>query len=970
MDQIDMKKLLALTTTLILFAVTPVQGGPIPLYENFGTVTNVPQIDAVAFANYGDFTVFSVLPYDMQNTRFFTNRGVMFGLPGFRFDYVDDSGVRRPAESVFNANGAEINTLPAQLSLESAQLILNATNIVNRGAANASAGGLIRLEGGNVDVSRSGLQIEPIIGGICGIIDETNFFPDLGIFDQYWGLTNVANPALATDQILQFVGNTFVVDSGAHRVTNAGGFAGFQQIILNSPTAFIYTNAVTATNWIVQAAFVSTRDTNIFTSASLYNSTIRTNRYKTIVVQFSAEETNVVTGGPFFNSVYIADRMASETNFQVMLNQDTLSTYRPSVYEVARIDPSLCGPFLGTAVTNAAVVPNLLFDVGFSNIVVTNAYAAYGFFAASTLGFIPAVPGVSVTNLPGRIEITADNLNMERTRMRGESVVNIRAKHLVTSSNSVIDVPNLALGLASTNGLLSVQSIAKENVIRTSGPIRAYSAMWTNQMSQIVTNIGPDPMDPMITVTNLATNTVDIGFHIFLVDASLVQTRQPVSVVRFEADSTNVVISDTLRITDVLRVKTENLTINGKVFLGTGINDWAEAYFPGLKNFTNSGGISIPGAGFFGSDRPEPYTTMVNSGTNAAFGHQIRANYFENSGLIIAGSLFDFNGSLLAFPGPGAINLNARNAKLEGGEFEAGGDITLQGTDLKFHQHTTTSGGNVFLNVTNSLADSGPNAQNVIETGLGVHLLIKPAIGDLFGTRIEVLAPRFALIGSTWAADDRGPDPVGYLNNAVIGRLVIDGNLDSFQEFSGAGAHNALYIDFLEIGPSYAANLENAISINPNLVIYFADSNVPVEQLDGMFGGRLRWVSTFAGPNSSVDVLLSNGQTVKVNRALRESQTIDSDGDGIPNFFDLSPFDGVVLSCQCVPDGSGTLLKITWKAAPRQVYQVEYSPSLVSPGWQLLRTYTNTAPTNGPVTVEEPLVPGAPQLYYRVRYNP
>src|ERR1051326_2985802 len=35
-------------------------GQPIPLYQNFGTLTNVPTIDALAFANYGSFDVFKV----------------------------------------------------------------------------------------------------------------------------------------------------------------------------------------------------------------------------------------------------------------------------------------------------------------------------------------------------------------------------------------------------------------------------------------------------------------------------------------------------------------------------------------------------------------------------------------------------------------------------------------------------------------------------------------------------------------------------------------------------------------------------------------------------------------------------------------------------------------------------------------------------------------------------------------------
>src|SRR5207249_3799775 len=109
--------------------------------------------------------------------------------------------------------------------------------------------------------------------------------------------------------------------------------------------------------------------------------------------------------------------------------------------------------------------------------------------------------------------------------------------------------------------------------------------------------------------------------------------------------------------------------------------------------------------------------------------------------------------------------------------------------------------------------------------------------------------------------------------------------------FSGASAGNAIYVDFLELDTSVSSDLENTLAIDPDFTIYFADANVPVEQLDGQFDGHLRWVSEFNGPNSSVDVLLRSGKTVKMNRALRNSASIDSDGDGIANGDDIYPLD-------------------------------------------------------------------------------
>ena len=64
--------------------------------------------------------------------------------------------------------------------------------------------------------------------------------------------------------------------------------------------------------------------------------------------------------------------------------------------------------------------------------------------------------------------------------------------------------------------------------------------------------------------------------------------------------------------------------------------------------------------------------------------------------------------------------------------------------------------------------------------------------------------------------------------------------------------------------------------------------------MNGQLGGHLVWVPGFAGPNSSVDVLI-NGKTVQVNKALRYSKIIDSNDNGIPNFYDPNPFDATLL---------------------------------------------------------------------------
>jgi hypothetical protein len=140
--------------------------------------------------------------------------------------------------------------------------------------------------------------------------------------------------------------------------------------------------------------------------------------------------------------------------------------------------------------------------------------------------------------------------------------------------------------------------------------------------------------------------------------------------------------------------------------------------------------------------------------------------------------------------------------------------------------------------------------------------------------------------------------------------------------------------------------------------------------LNGQLGGHLRWVSSFAGPNSSVAVLI-NGQTALVNKALRYSKIIDSNGNGIPNYYDLNPFDPppVVLSASVAPGNPPPTgpFAISWTAAPSTAYLVQYSTNLSPAVWLPLLSYTNVASSNLVVTVHDTNAVSG-QRFYRVSH--
>jgi hypothetical protein len=235
-------------------------------------------------------------------------------------------------------------------------------------------------------------------------------------------------------------------------------------------------------------------------------------------------------------------------------------------------------------------------------------------------------------------------------------------------------------------------------------------------------------------------------------------------------------------------------------------------------------------------------------------------------------------------------------------------------------------------------------------------------------------------IEHTWAGEDRGPTAAGYTNNTALGRLVVSSlSFDPFYYFSGTGPQNGLYVDELDL-TDLGADYLSRIAIDPTLVIYFAAAKLgagvlppgglqtPEEYLDGQFDNRVRWVRDFAGPNSSVDVLVNGTQTIKINKALRNSKIIDSDGDGIPNFFDLMPFDGALIaSIQSAQSPTG--YRISWSAKPGTIYHVDYATNFNASSWSPLVTTTFNSPTNGICSVVDTNRNSAIRVY-RVWYSP
>ncbi len=986
-----------------------------PIFINPGQVnlTNPPQINATAFLNLGNFGVQTLLPFDFQNTLYYTNRGMMIGAPGFRFDYTDDFGVRRPAATFVNEAPGQIlcQDLNGYFGVSNVffqtMMQIRATNVLSAGYLQVGNAGTIRIEGRNVNLSRGGLEVLALESSPFANVyfDDTgdgipdSFQGDNAIYDLYWGagLQPVPNPGpINTVNTLRFVGGDLFASSQSHVVQVPPGwnntFASFSTIIPEEYfTAFANTGVVASTfltltnfdgsttnillptNIFRQAVAVGLSDTNFTVQARFGSPGPAGLGFGVVAVEIASRTTNTVQGAPETSALYFLDYLGYDTNTLILTNiAPWFPTGRPLAYEIYRDLPFFS--FLGT-LGNTPLFPGFLYNTNFSNTFATNLYAGYRAAIDNLQSRPPVVQGTSPTNTPGRIEIQADTLDLSRTRIRGMSLVEIKAAHLKTSEGAQVDVENLVYDLASTNGLLTVRNLAKESIHAVRGELRAWTGIWSNQFALVLSNWF---IDANTNYFNPVTNPIDVNLYCLILSADLLTRTQQVVTHTLTLTGTNVVVDDPYLVSTKLLINAEGLTVNGRIALTNAIPHWTASMIPNLRFLTNNGVLRPWNVGYYGADFPpgRRLERLVNTGRLEAQGHEIACDQYVDSGVVTNNN---------------DLRLFAREAILQGSTHNLGGSANYHGTDFKLRNHRLTAGRSVIINVTNSFTDAGPEFENVWEVADGFHLLRKPRTGDLFGTRLHTRAPRFVSVAHSWAADDRGARAAGFTNNAVIGRLVLDslayGELRLGPPTDGLGTplpgQHALYVDYLELStnryagglPSVAEDPQSYLVIEDGLTVYFAMSNVNPEELSEQFPGKLVWVRDFAGPHSGVDVALRDGRTLRVNEGLLYSQRIDSDGDGIVNALDLHPFDDLLITDFRLVSEQPPVVELTWRAAANTTYQVWYTTNLVVPNWQVIATASNTEPNPRFLTITHAPSAGTlpareAQRYYRVSYVP
>jgi hypothetical protein len=442
-----------------------------------------------------------------------------------------------------------------------------------------------------------------------------------------------------------------------------------------------------------------------------------------------------------------------------------------------------------------------------------------------------------------------------------------------------------------------------------------------------------------------------------------------------------------------------------------------------VVTFTNSGIVFVPGAAKYGTDRPEPYNSVVNSGTNTAASQLVRTLMFENSGCFVANRAIAQIDAVSAriegapiviqtniFPQVAFTNFTfVTNGFVTnifyssfGAKVQSYSDLQIKAGDLSVSNSLLAAGsfntsflipGRLVLDVTNTLVDAGPEARNSWSCTAGFDVRRLPTTSSLLGTWLSTAVGVNRQETHYWPAQDLLAVADGFVNNLALGKLSINiSTRNSRAVFRSANGRGAMYVDYVEL-LNGATNFNSSIFIDTNMTIYFANANVPASKLDGAAGGRFVWVSSFTGPLSTTNITYPSGNTYSFNIALATSSNIDSDNDGCVNADDPTPFpvpgentqDCLLQARGFAPASVGTTAdlrlsvalddsrppqaKLSWQPRAHTTSTIEFKDDWTTREWQVLTNIVSgDAPR--PVTIHDSITRDGHMRVYRLRVSP
>jgi hypothetical protein len=892
---------------------------------------------------YPGFRFDTGLPKTRHSANFFVNEGTLAGFDTQSFVYlfsVPGATTAVPVPANSQPIASQLIVLATNIVNTGAMSVGNAGLLrmvgINVTNSNASlAAGVV----GTVDPSAeltdpTGLQGQEDIA--IGYPGEYFFDSSLDVYDLYWGVTNALTVGVdVLAETLPF--DIPPVVSGARGLDFPIFFEGNFGTAQYSVTASMLLNG---TNIYYNVVFVNTNFTDPNLSAQVGFTFPEFLQYVgppaaddlafEDIVQFSEPVTDVITGQTVTNGVYLIDDGASLPSMSLAVDAIVAGPYsRPTAFELTTAMPAEWpGAVLEAQEFGTNYDPQLIYSAGvFNNNMEALEISDYG----AQIGHNPAdlagsfsslvsgdseaffnldelqVPMPDPTNEAGRIEITGANVDLTQARLRAEGMFILNASNLIGAATTTQDWGEANINVGASNGLLTISNIFPTTFHRVRGDIYAQSATWQNTQTN------------QFAGTNAVTN--QWHFHVLVVDQNLFGTFPSTTRNLKLTGKNSIVLQDGLNAINQVVFKTPTLIVNSTNFFSQNAQNFTSATTPGLSNLFigPSGVLSAAGILDVGLKESQGQTSptgrkyavnaIANFGQMAATAPLLESAYFENAGQITSGNggSMIIEASTLSL-GPPLGNLagfidsqtNALGLTLNSPSnyLVADGSINLSGATIEASNSIIMAGlageGSLTLDATKELTDfvSGAPSTNTNSVIInhwsvmgGFSLPVKPVVGDLFGTEIHSMATNFQQSVHVWAGEDLGAVNAGFVNNAVIGRLVLDRQSpNAVLHFSAAGAKNAMYVDYLELTNFSISNYRSNLVIDPNFKIYFADCNADPEKLMETYPG-LVWVQSFAGPNSTQVVpYFESSNVCLMNAALAQSTEI-SFFNGVANYY-------------------------------------------------------------------------------------
>jgi len=607
-------------------------------------------------------------------------------------------------------------------------------------------------------------------------------------------------------------------------------------------------------------------------------------------------------------------------------------------------------------------------------------------------------PFAYATNLAGRVRVKADNLKLEDARIRAHGIINLQAKHVTSSANTSIAAPYANYDLGSTNGTLVYRGFSPVGQPNLTGTIKVFVTSWTNTAEFPDPAAAAAPVDPAAgTGTTTPTLLVaDTHFRVMIIDADIDPLKTTGELVGLKLRATNLTTVDSVLYTVPEADSIPTSYPDG--FSGASSISGNEQVAPVTENWINQGSFELIGTLGVSSRTFPMLKTLLNSsdiiGGRVALGvgQTTALSYITNTGSIISSGYMGLGASILhhagRIEGGNVVDLAMDSLVLAGtNSIVAGGGLNITAKSLDASAGGAISTPNLItLNVSDKFV--APAGNVLALAAAGVTLKGNVSSNDLSGVSVSVSAGRFQTAFVDWSGVNRGTEAAGFVNNSAIGALVLTigeyGRADI--RASGSG-DRALYTKRLELNGDFsqfinitnktfdADGLASALSIDSNTRLYYSIVSVngielsgPV--LDGALGGRLRLVRISGANGGPVSLVVGNGYVVEASWAVRYSVSLDSDGDGLVNALDATPFSGAVVTTKAIQIQGKPYLEISWDAAAKTEYQILAQEPAVDSTWTGLSRMSNTSGSSKVLKFYDPLDQGTGAKAYRILYKP